>query len=444
MAPTRHSVAFAALVLLVLGVACSTGPLTRLTRPSSPHDAYVAALRGAGLDQAALGHDWVTAAARALEQPVEVTLPFRESGYFPPDKASAVAYRFSLRRGRALSADASFETMEQGRLFVDLFRVQAAGPAERVSSIAADATTLTLNVDEDGEYVLRVQAELLRGGRFSLVLRTLAELPFPVTGLTSRSVRSGFGAERDAGIRQHEGVDIFAAAGTPVVAVTSGVAQASTNNLGGNVVWLQDVRRRRTYYYAHLQRAALTGTSVVEPGEVLGYVGNTGNARTTAPHLHFGIYAGGAIDPLPFIEADQDTPPAPDIVLPLGALARVRTPQLPLHDGVAEDASVIGTLPRATLVRVLGATGRSVRVELPDASVGYLPRQALTAAAGALSRRPLAPGAVIRERPFAAAAVVHVVANPVSAEVIGSFAGYDLIRAPAANGWVVGAAVGGS
>ena len=442
MASTRQIVALSALVLLASGVACSTGPLMRLTRPSSPHEAYVDALRGAGLDRAALGRDWVNAAARALEVPVEVTLPFRESGYFPPDKASAVAYRFSLRRGRALTADASFETVEQGRLFVDLFRVQAGGLPERVNSIGADATTLTLNVDEDGEYVLRVQPELLRGGRFNLVARTLAELPFPVAGLSSNSVRSGFGAERDAGIRQHEGVDIFAAAGTPVVAVTSGVAQASTNNLGGNVVWLQDARRRRTYYYAHLERTALTGTSLVEPGEVLGYVGNTGNARTTAPHLHFGIYAaGGAIDPLPFIEVDQDTPPAPDLVLPLGALARVRTPRTPLQDGTAADASVVSTLPRATLVTVLGATGRSVRVELPDDSVGYLPRQSLTAATAALSRRPLATGAVIRERPFAAAAVVHVVANPVSAEVIGSFAGYDLIRAPAASGWVVGPSV---
>jgi peptidoglycan LD-endopeptidase LytH len=436
--PRTHTLAaMSALALLILGGACTRGPLGRLTRPPSPHEAYAESLRSSALDQTALGRDWLRAAARALEAPVEVTLPFRESGYFPPETASAVAYRFQLARGRTLAVEASFESLEQGRLFVDVFRVQPGEPPERVSSMPADAAAIALTIDEDATYLLRVQPELLRGGRYILVQRTLASLPFPVPGLTSQSVKSEFGVERDAGIRQHEGVDIFTKAGTPVTAVTAGVAQPSTNNLGGNVVWLQDAAAGRTYYYAHLERWALTGTSLVKAGEVLGYVGNTGNARTTAPHLHFGIYSRGAINPLPFIAVDQDPPPAPTIGLPLGTAARLSAARAPLKRGPAAEAETLSTLMRGTLVRVLAAAGgRTVRVLLPDDTAGYLPQAALAAADVPLSRRPLITGDIVRERPTESAPAVRVVQDPARAEVLGSFAGYDFVRTGELSGWV--------
>lgn len=438
---TRTSAALAALALLTLGVACTRGPLARLTRPPSPHEAYAESLRSSGLDQTALGRDWLGAAARALETPVEVVLPFRESGYFAPDKSSAVAYRFALQRGRTLAVEASFESLGQGRLFVDLFRLETGAPPERLTSIPADAASLTLTIEADGTYLLRVQPELLRGGRYTLVQRTLASLPFPIPGLGSQTVASAFGAERDGGDRQHEGVDIFATAGTPVVAVTTGVAQPSTSNLGGNVVWLQDATARRTSYYAHLERWALTGTSMVKAGEVLGYVGNTGNARTTAPHLHFGIYSRGAIDPLPFIAADQEAPAAPATGLPLGTAARVSTARSSLRRGPAADAPILSTLARGTLVRVFAAAGgRTARVLLPDDTAGYLPQAALAAADTPLSRRPLVVGDVLREQPSDAAPAVHVVEDAGRAEVLGSFAGYDFVRAGEFSGWVVTAA----
>jgi hypothetical protein len=124
-----------ALALLILGVACTKGPLARLTRPASPHEAYADSLRSSALDQTALGQDWLRAADRALEAAMEITLPFRESGYFPPEQAAAVAYRFELERGRTLAVEASFDSMGQGRLFVDLFRIEAGAPPERLTSI---------------------------------------------------------------------------------------------------------------------------------------------------------------------------------------------------------------------------------------------------------------------------------------------------------------------
>ncbi len=97
-------------------------------------------------------------------------------------------------------------------------------------------------------------------------------------------------------------------AGTPVRAVAGGIARAGSNRLGGTVVWVYAPTEGRTFYYAHLDRHAIGAVTLVAAGDVLGYVGNTGNARTTPPHLHFGIYDDGAIDPWPFVQPDQAVP----------------------------------------------------------------------------------------------------------------------------------------
>ena len=243
---------------LAVSSACASGPLSQLVRPPSPHDQYADALRESGLDATALGRDWLRAASEVLQRPSEATLPFNEVVFFAPDAPRAAAYRFELARGRRLSVTATIDGEPPARLFVDLFQVDDGGLPQRIASLGGDAAALTHDVDADGAYVVRVQPELLRGGRVSVVTRTLASLPFPVPSSTARPVDSAFGDERDAGRRTHEGIDIFAARGTPVVAVRDGVAQPGTNALGGTVVWLQDGSRRLSYYYAHLDRTAIT------------------------------------------------------------------------------------------------------------------------------------------------------------------------------------------
>lgn len=133
-------------------------------------------------------------------------------------------------------------------------------------------------------------------------------LEMPVVGLAPSQARSSWHAPR-SGHRRHEGIDLFAAKGTPVVSATNGeVWRIGTDSLGGRVVTVLG-EGRSLYYYAHLDDWAdgLARGQPVKRGTLLGTVGNTGNARTTPPHLHFGVYRLGlfrtrAVDPAPLLE----------------------------------------------------------------------------------------------------------------------------------------------
>ncbi len=120
----------------------------------------------------------------------------------------------------------------------------------------------------------------------------------PVAG--PRSFADTWGAPRSGG-RRHEGVDMMAPGGVPLVAVESGSATFKANRLGGNAVWITGASGTK-YYYAHL--SAWEGSSrSVSQGEVIGYVGATGN--TGVNHLHFEVHPGGgrAVNPYPYVRA---------------------------------------------------------------------------------------------------------------------------------------------
>lgn len=131
-------------------------------------------------------------------------------------------------------------------------------------------------------------------------------LPVPVAGVPPRALRDTWGGARSEG-RSHEGIDIFAMRGTPVVSSTEGiVTKVGTNRLGGLVVWVLGPGGQR-HYYAHLERYGDVASGMrIEAGRVLGYVGNSGNAKGTPPHLHYGVYdMGGAINPYPLLRAER-------------------------------------------------------------------------------------------------------------------------------------------
>jgi murein DD-endopeptidase MepM/ murein hydrolase activator NlpD len=112
-----------------------------------------------------------------------------------------------------------------------------------------------------------------------------------------------WGAARSSG-RHHEGTDIMAPRGAKELAYTDGVvSREHTNSLGGTVLWL-DGDNGDQYYYAHLSGYAVPAGTRVRAGQHIAYVGNTGDARYTAPHLHFEAHPGGgaAVNPYPYVK----------------------------------------------------------------------------------------------------------------------------------------------
>lgn len=137
-------------------------------------------------------------------------------------------------------------------------------------------------------------------------------LLIPVQGKTPADLDDTFTDARSEG-RSHDAIDIMAAAGTPVLAVADGqVEKLFDSERGGLTIYQFEPSGQYAYYYAHLQRYAdgLAEKQTVRRGQVIGYVGSTGNASPQAPHLHFAIFVlgkerhwweGTAINPYPLL-----------------------------------------------------------------------------------------------------------------------------------------------
>lgn len=121
------------------------------------------------------------------------------------------------------------------------------------------------------------------------------------TGSAPAPFADTWGAPRSGG-RRHQGVDMIGQRGIPVVAVVDGIAEPKTNTLGGTTIWFSGADGHK-YYYAHLDGWAQLGA--VKTGTTIGYVGQTGNAQFSIPHLHFEIHPGGgpAVNPYPTVAA---------------------------------------------------------------------------------------------------------------------------------------------
>jgi murein DD-endopeptidase MepM/ murein hydrolase activator NlpD len=116
-------------------------------------------------------------------------------------------------------------------------------------------------------------------------------LMVPVLGVYPDRVPDTFAARR-IGDREHRATDIMAPRGTPVLSADDGrVLRLDHNALGGNTIYAVDPGGRLVYYYAHLDRyeGSLRAGARLRKGDVIGYVGSTGNASADAPHLHFQV-----------------------------------------------------------------------------------------------------------------------------------------------------------
>jgi murein DD-endopeptidase MepM/ murein hydrolase activator NlpD len=296
-------------VLVVL--ACGALSVAGSTLPHAPAQRAPAAIAPSGAQpQLSHGMQWLSATRTALDEPLPVTLPFAaEDGL----ATGGTAFAFDASAGQVLELTGGVSPSDAA-IYVEVFRVvDVLGQRlhERLAALRPSASILKTKLPSDGTYHVLVQGAT-SGGRFALRLELAAALPFPVVGGERNSIRSLFGASRDAGRRHHEGVDIFVQRLTPVLAVAAGRAMPRKDPLGGNTVWLNTPGV--SYYYAHLDRVAVTDQQRVKPGDVLGYVGNTGNAGSVPSHLHFGVYRWGRepIDPLPLLVGRrfEGSPPA--------------------------------------------------------------------------------------------------------------------------------------
>jgi len=364
-------------VLLILLVCCKKEKVPKEYLPRNAHEAYFRSLRDAGLASTALAEDWMEMAHKALINPLEITLPFEEEFYFDPSEPNSNGYRFFVNRGQRISIDVEIIGRDSSTYFIDLFREKETQIKEWWAIASANDSTLGLEYKarQYNWYILRIQPELLRGGQCKVTIFKTPSLKFPVSEKNSRNIGSFFNAPRDGGKRRHHGVDIFASRHTPVLApIKAWVRSTGKGNIGGKHVWLYDSEQSIYMYFAHLEKILVQDNIWVYPGDTIGTVGNTGNARTTSPHLHFGIYAGGIgpVDPYHYI-AETDTITNGDhsnkniinewVRISEPAQFNYFTQQTGTRDTIIEEN---------TVMKVLGISGRSYRVELPNNITGRI------------------------------------------------------------------------
>lgn len=205
------------------------------------------------------------------------------SGFFLLSACASIPFDhtapFAPPRPTITQSDDDDWTMLTAQLRSDLSRYNSR-EIVRKPSVAPNATSAKAR---DKEFADRARALFAPIG--SLALR------MPVVGIRVRDLSNSWHDSRDGGVRLHKGIDIFAPRGTQVVAVADGIiSYIGDQPKGGHCLWLT-TENGASFYYAHFDRWApgLYEGLEVQAGDLLGYVGNTGNARHTPAHLHFGI-----------------------------------------------------------------------------------------------------------------------------------------------------------
>ena len=362
---------------LVLFSGCKQEIIEKPFYPRNDHEAYWYSLKKADLLNTALGKDWMLAADKPFNEQIFIDLPYQESFDISPKLPDAHGYRFDVKRGQQIVINIDLLTPDTTRVFVDLFRVKSDSLGEYLQVASADSLLdLTFQPRRDASYLLRLQPELLRGGKFSITIENKPTLAFPVAGKDKRAIGSVFGDARDGGRRVHHGVDIFAKRHTPIIApIKADVRFVGTRGIGGKVIWLRDRKTGNNLYFAHLQDQLVKRYETVYPGDTIGTVGNTGNARTTPPHLHFGIYNNGPFDPYHFIVPAYDDPAfTPPETNNLGNQLVLKSPLI-LKSQMRPQAKAIDTLDSDEIVILKAINHQYARVETVSGIKGFLRKE---------------------------------------------------------------------
>ena len=413
-------------------LACKTGG--PLLSKKTPHEQYSRKLREAGLHETVLGRSWLAAGDRALTQPLPVPLPYRENGYLPPEEPRAIGLQFTAKRGQRLRFEISKNPSAGFQLYTELWRPgNNGGQPELLQALDTNAGSFTYDVDRDLTLILRLQPELLAGGEYTMNISVGPSLGFPVAGKSAR-VGSVWGDDRDAGARKHEGIDIFAPKRTPAIAAEDGVITlVREGGLGGKVVFMRPKGKNVNLYYAHLDEQLVQESQRVSKGDTIGLVGNTGNAQTTPPHLHFGIYAGGAIDPLPFV--DPAVRQAPALTLDRGLLKltmRLRT----AYTAKSTDGSAATTYAENTLLQPRSLAAGYITGQLPDGRLVILPQSNVVTNSNELRSVRLKTATALLAQPIDGAPKKGLLQKEARLSVLGYFNRFARVRSESGEGWV--------
>lgn len=313
---------------------------------------------------------WESAYDAAVNDSLQVSLPYGEKGSFTPNSNAVYSYVFSLKEGEVLAAEVVKDSAS--RIFMDVFEQDGLGYRHLESSDINEASAEFVP-GASGTYKILIQPEMAASGPFFISLNKKPLYKFPVAGKGNAAVGSFWGMDRDGGARKHEGIDIFAKKGTPVVAITDGsVSYAGERGIGGKQVWLRDGLFGKSLYYAHLDGIAVEEGQNVKEGDTIGFVGNTGNARFTPAHLHFGIYRfGGAVDPLPYVFSTEKISAKHYPMAFKSNELKVKS-KANLRQGPATTTKVIGEVAANETVKLLGQHKDWLHIKTEDNRRAYL------------------------------------------------------------------------
>ncbi len=292
---------------------------------------------------------------------------------FHADDVHALSYELELKRGDLLVVEAKRPDSLHHRIFVDVYPADL--PVNSSSSTLLEAGIYTHFIQKKGLYRVVIQPEIAFSGTFNLKIYTQPSMLFPVAGKGNSAVQSYWGAVRDGGSRNHEGVDIFAARGTPVVAAVEGmVTRTGNEGLGGKQVWLRDGILGNSLYYAHLDSVMTETGTRVEPGDTVGTVGSTGNAEGGSPHLHFGIYsAGGAVDPWPFL---RKRVAAKNLNVIIPNVKRIKAGSN-IRRGPGTSFDIVNAIEEKTPAKIMATTGEWFHIRTDSGAEGFVQKNRL-------------------------------------------------------------------
>jgi len=411
-------------IIITTLYACNNKFTNTLFKGKSPHQHYEQQLIDAGLTGSILFKQWISASKQSILQPIAIAIPYLEKAYFAADKPDAVAFSFDARKGERLQIKLELHTVDSAHLFIDLFKtiVDTAENQPAIYSTDTRDSSITYVIQDNDKYILRIQPELLSDISYELEITAEPSLGNPVEASAKQHIGSFFGDGRDAGSRQHEGVDIFAERFTPAVAAADGiVSRVGINNLGGKVVFLRPEGQAINLYYAHLDSQLVATGQTVALGDTLGLIGNTGNARTTPPHLHFGIYTHqGAVDPLPFIKPGKSKP------------SKITADTKRIGDTVRVINSNMANIP----LIIDGAAQNSYRVVAPDKSKTFILQNQTTTISKPLKTITLKQPQIMYAEPDSASARIEKYQLGTQLTVVGEYNSFYLIGNKPIKGWI--------